>query len=84
MSEITPGWKPVAVVVEGGRILLKNLNPWQLTWHKVGTEPITVAHPSYPMQRHQLRVYELHEAEKIVRFAAGELSANIWGFYVPE
>jgi hypothetical protein len=84
VNELTPGWKPVGVTEEGRRILLNDLNPWEHTWHKVSVAPITVAHPSYSMQRHQVRVYELHNTERTVRFAAGELSANVWGFYVPE
>jgi hypothetical protein len=84
VNELTPGWKPVAVVEEGRRLSLHDLNPWEHTWHKVNVESITVAHPSYSMQCHRVRVYELHDAERVVRFAAGELSANVWGFYVPE
>jgi hypothetical protein len=40
-------------------------------------------HPTYPNQTHQYDIYEIGDAERPVRFAAGELSNGVWGFYVP-
>jgi len=82
MSEITPGWKIVAIVAEGDRVLIQGQNPWGSNWLDTAEEPITVAHPSYPGQRHQMRVYDL-DGSRSVRFAAGEFSNSVWGFYVP-
>ncbi len=83
MNDLTLGWKSVAVIIEGEHLSLDGLNPWQLTWHKINSEPINVAHPSHTTQRHNAGIYELRESAQIVRFAACELSANVWGFYLP-
>ena len=40
-------------------------------------------HPAYPDQFHRMWIYEIRGADKAATFAAGELSANVWGFYVP-
>ena len=83
MVDITPGWKHVSIGFEGDRVSLGGLNPWQIKWHSLNDAPITVAHPSYPQQRHSMWLYELHAEGKIIKFAAGEFSNGVWGFYVP-
>ena len=83
MADVTPGWKHIAIGVEGDKVALAGLDPWQLEWHELGEPPITVAHPSYPQQRHPMCVYELRSGGKSVKFAAGEFSNGVWGFYVP-
>lgn len=76
-------WKQIGVVVEGEPIMVEGLNPWALEWRRVKEEPVQLPHPSYPNQRHDMTIYEISSGERRVRFAAGELSANVWGFYVP-
>lgn len=76
-------WNAVGIVVECGPITIGGLNPWAFTWHQVQDEPVELPHPTYPNQRHLMLVYEIESDGHRVRFAAGELSANVWGFYVP-
>ena len=83
MSEVTPGWKLIAIVAEGDRVSLQGQSPWGCKWLSSPEPPITVAHPSYPSQRHQMCVYDL-DSTRPIRFAAGEFSNGTWGFYVPE
>jgi hypothetical protein len=82
MTDVTPGWEHLAIVTEGGTVSIHGHNPWTLKWRSISVPPITVAHPSYPEQRHQMFVREL-EVDPPVRFAAGEYSNGVWGFYVP-
>ncbi|MBC8067583.1 MAG: hypothetical protein IAG13_04545 [Deltaproteobacteria bacterium] len=83
MMDVTPGWRHVATVAEGDPVGLDAVDPWRLQWHALAEPAIVVAHPSWPSQRHRLPVYELRTPEQTLRFAAGELSAGVWGFYVP-
>jgi hypothetical protein len=83
MRDVTPGWKHVAIVPEGGVVELEGLKPWDHDWHRLHEPEIIVAHPSYPNQRHPMWVYELRVERQRVKFAAGEYSSNVWGFYVP-
>ncbi len=83
MTEVTLGWKHVAMGFEGEPGSLGGLNPWQLKWHSLAEPQITVAHPSYTQERHLMWIYELHAEGTIVKFAAGEFSNGFWGFYVP-
>jgi len=46
------------------------------------TEKAAVLDPAY-RQEHVFDVYEIVDGERRVRFAAGEFSANFWGFYLP-
>ena len=80
---ITKDWEFVSIGFENDQVLLDGLSPWQLEWHELDETPIIVAHPSYPSQRHSMEVYELHANSKIVKFAAGEFSNGVWGFYIP-
>jgi hypothetical protein len=80
---ITEGWQFVSIGFENDQASLDGLNPWQLEWHELDETPIIVPHPSYPSQRHSMEIYELHANNKIVKFAAGEFSNGVWGFYIP-
>ena len=61
---------------------LQGQSPWELPWLEAAEAPITVEHPSHPSQRHQMTVYDL-ASPRSIRFAAGEFSNGVWGFYVP-
>ena len=76
-------WKSVGVVIEGERINVCGVNPWNHKWKKSEKDPVQLPHPSYPHQMHAMEVYEIETAGRFVLFAAGELSPNVWGFYVP-
>jgi hypothetical protein len=83
MDDVTPGWRYVGTVPDGAPISVGGLNPWPLEWHRLDETLITVQDPLYPAQRHKLLVYELRSPGNTVRFAAGEFSNCMWGFYVP-
>jgi hypothetical protein len=85
LEALTPGWAPVHVGLEGAAISISGVNPWRHIneWRSVQKIHIIVSHPSYPHQRHRAWVYEVTSNEKIIRFAATELSNGVWGFYVP-
>lgn len=82
-KNITPGWKFAAIVVEGERVVLHGQNVWNAEWLASSEPPITVKHPEYPRQRHQADVYDL-ASDPPVRFAAGEFSNGVWGFFLPK
>jgi hypothetical protein len=75
-------WVVVGVVSEGEAIDVDGLNPWNYEWDEMECEPIELPHPQYASQRHKMLIYEIGPAERRVRFAAGELSPNVWGFYL--
>jgi hypothetical protein len=76
-------WKVVGVVAEGQPIEIGGLDPWTLKWTRNSQPPVFLPHPGYPAQRHSMHVFESHSGDTKVVFAAGELSANVWGFYAP-
>jgi len=69
---------------EGDEVLLDGLNPWQNEWYDLEEASIIVAHPSYPEQRHSMEISELRANGRTVKFAAGEFSNGVWGFYVQD
>ena len=83
LESFTPGWRPIHVGLEGDGFSIEGVNPWKQAWRSRGAEPLVVPHPSYPEERHKAWVYEIESAGKLVRFAAGELSNGVWGFYGP-
>ena len=76
-------WKPVGVVVEGERINVGGANPWNHTWIRTDKGPVQLPHPSNSNQMHSMDVYEVNTGGRSIVFAATELSAGVWGFYVP-
>ena len=75
-------WKALGVVKEGERINIGGVNPWNHRWLDVEREPVMLPHPSYLNQRHSMIVYKIVTAQTEIIFAAGELSAGVWGFYI--
>lgn len=75
-------WRSVGVATEGQPILLRGLNVWDHDWKRVQGPPLQLPHPSYPSRLYSMSVYKITNRGECVRFAAGELSANVWGFYV--
>jgi hypothetical protein len=82
MSSVTPGWRLVAIGTGNDPVTLRGHELWKQKWLRRADEPITIAHPSYPAERHQMFVYQLRDAPTVV-FAAGEFSNGIWGFFEP-
>ena len=76
-------WTAVGIVSEGDPIAVGGVNPWEFKWIRAQDEPVELPHPAYPHERHRLWVYEIEKGGRQIRFAAGELSPNVWGFYVP-
>lgn len=81
-ADPTDDWTAVGIVFDGDPIDLDGVNPWQYAWRSTG-EVALVRHPAYPTQVHDVSVYEIEADGRTVRFAAGELSNTVWGFYRP-
>lgn len=67
---------------EGDDFDLVSLNPWHYEWVSQA-DRIVVRHPFYPSQRHDVDVWVLNAPDRAVRFAAGEMSAGAWAFFLP-
>jgi len=77
-------WRNVGIVMDDQPIHVDGLNPWQHEWQTTDQPDIELPHPSYPNQLHRMTVYQIANGTKMVVFAAGELSPNVWGFFVPD
>ena len=75
-------WSAVHVGFQNDGLLIGNLDVWRQKWRPSGST-IQLAHPAYPNQSHQYEIYEIGDVDDPIRFAAGELSNGVWGFYVP-
>ena len=76
-------WTVVGVVAEGSPLKIGGLNVWDFDWGKTNVPQFQLPHPSHPHQLHYMNVYEISDGELTIRFATGELSMNVWGFYQP-
>lgn len=76
-------WQEVGVVPEGFPIRINGVNPWNFDWRASNEEAVELPHPSHPSQLHRMEIYEIEDRGRTIKFAAGELSMNVWGFYVP-
>jgi hypothetical protein len=77
-------WRDVHVGIEGDGLEIGGVKVWRHEWRSTGEPRLNLPHPSYRNQTHRYDIYEIGNAENSVRFAAGELSNGVWGFYVPE
>jgi len=81
-QSVTPGWRSVGMCRDGDVFDLEGLNPWQHEWISQ-SHRIVVANPSYPLQRHDVGVWVIRAPDRVVRFAAGEMSNLAWAFFLP-
>ena len=81
LNDTMNNWKPIGVSVNSRFFSINGINVWGSKWHRLGTELVDLPHPSYPNQMHWMHVYQIASGNNIITFAAGELSANVWGFY---
>jgi len=72
-------WRHKITGVDGNCILF-GVNIFSYEWSGTG-EKITVIDPRYH-EEHNFNVYTANIEGKIKRFAAGELSNGVWGFYL--
>ncbi|MGA2797179.1 MAG: hypothetical protein ABSE63_06365 [Thermoguttaceae bacterium] len=76
-------WKVIGACFEGEQINLNGVNPWNYSWRLVEANPVMLPHPCYASQEHRFFVYEIDSDIGTIKFAATELSAGAWGFYIP-
>jgi hypothetical protein len=77
-------WKCCGACIEGQPIDVDGIDPWHFEhWHDEH-QKVQLPHPQYSHQRHSMSIYSITTDGRKVVFAAGELSANVWGFYIPE
>ena len=82
MESASQGWRFVSIGWEGDTTDVGGVNPWDVKWTHTDRR-ITVAHPSYPSQRHTMFINEVAGSIPAITFAADEFSNGVWGFYVP-
>jgi len=82
-ATLTPpgGWQAAHVGFENDGLVLDGLPVWSLTWREESAEAVMLAHPAHPTQQHAFTVYTIDDGARATRFAAGELSNGVWGFY---
>jgi hypothetical protein len=76
-------WRVAHIGFEGDDVQIGGHKVWRHDWRSVDLEPVNLQHPAYPNQIHRYYVYEIGAIDSPVRFAAGELSNGVWGFYAP-
>lgn len=79
---VTRGWRSASMCWDGDAFDLDGINPWQHEWVS-RAERIVVAHPSYPAQRRDADVWVIRTSDRVIRFAAGEMSNLTWACFLP-
>ncbi len=74
-------WQFSGVASDTRAFLIKGLDVWAFQWWEEG-EVAEVEDPLYG-QPHTFAVYTVTDGTQTVKFAAGEFSAGVWGFYLP-
>ncbi|GAB3839737.1 hypothetical protein [Hymenobacter jeollabukensis] len=74
-------WHFLGSCLDGESFLISGLDVWQHPWRSQ-PESATVTDPIYGVSK-VFGVYAIGPAEAPVRFAAGEFSNCVWGFYRP-
>jgi hypothetical protein len=74
-------WRFVGLVPERQNFKIQGVDVWSQDWIPVKNEFAYVKDPSYH-QPFRFQVYTIHSGGVVIRFAAGEFSVSMWGFYI--
>jgi hypothetical protein len=81
---ISSGWRYAHIGIEGDAVEIDGIKIWESDWEDVDQPSVKLPHPAYAHQIHHFRIYDVGCPPDVVRLAACELSAGVWGFYVPD
>jgi hypothetical protein len=73
-------WRYVGCGVEGQRFLIEGVDVSNHEWRPTDEPSVEVDDPHYKRQ-HNFDVWEVESDGRRIRFAAGEFSNCIWGYY---
>jgi hypothetical protein len=73
-------WKYVGSCFDGLPLEIDGINVWKYRWNIVEPTSVHVMDPRYGL-KFRFGVYEIVAEGNSVRFAAGEFSNGVWGFY---
>lgn len=59
---------------------IEEINVWEHHWQETG-EFAKLNDPLYTWQNYRFAVYSVTQGSKVIKFAAGEFSNTVWGFY---
>lgn len=76
-------WREAHVGFADDTLALLGIEVWKNPWRPLRLRPLQLPHPAHPAQTHGYEIHEAGPEDRVVRFAAGELSNGVWGFYVP-
>ncbi len=74
-------WIPLGVVFEGEPIATAGVDLWKFPWESLD-ERVLLFHPTYPSQPEMLDIYRITTPEQSIEFAAGEVSAGVYAFFI--
>jgi hypothetical protein len=79
------GWVVKHIGFEHDGLEIGGLRVWETKWRPVGDwSQVELPHPAHLNEIHRYWIYEIGDEAAPVRFASGELSAGVYGFYVPD
>lgn len=81
---IGPAWQAAHIGFDHDGVLIAGLDIWALEWRAEDAPPARLAHPAHPGQFHDFALYRVTKGDRVLRFAAAELSNGVWGFYTRE
>ena len=79
---MSSNWKFHQVCMEGVKLEIGGIDVWEHAWIVDKESPNVEVHDPLYNQKHSFRIYIIQSNGKIIRFAAGEFSNCIWGFYI--
>ena len=80
---VSTAWRFVGVNYDEKMFLIDGINVFAHGWKSVDGEIAQVSDPLYGQAR-RFSVYEITEKNRTIKFAAGEFSNGVWGFYAPQ
>jgi hypothetical protein len=74
-------WDYVGNSFDGESFEIEGIDVWEYTWKQTSEPKAQIKDPSYN-QDFSFPVYKIETENKKIKFAAGEFSNCVWGFYL--
>jgi hypothetical protein len=76
-------WKSIHVGKRGDRLKIGGISVWDEEWRSDG-RTVQLPHPLHTTESFAFRICEIGTMRAPVRFAAGQVGAGVWAFYVED
>lgn len=77
-------WRSIHIGKRGDRLKIGGVHVWETEWRWIDRRTVYLPHPLNTAESFSFMICEVGSAHAPVRFAACQVSPDLWAFYVED